>query len=236
MAYFQSVRSTVDGGPGPHNAVFDEASGNLLFAMGFEGVLVRRDALGASSPDLWQWAPVGDYRFEQPTGVDAVTTLLGLEMLLAVSAGLVSVAFSGWYLFRWPFRSVMIVWALGIVGTLLILRPAMMVSYATIVGFGACLGLAVGGLILAVVAGVRIWQRGMPGGWRGLLRVAGIGPMTAALFFVPLILWAVGLLPYYTLAMWIATLVVVLLWAYALTRQRTTPSREERVGGQSRRA
>jgi hypothetical protein len=220
MAYFQSMRSTVDSGPGPHNAVFDEATGNLLFAMGFEGILVRRNALTAGPPALWQWAPVGDYRFEQPTGVDAVTTLLGLETLLAVSVALVSVAFSGWHLFRWPFRSVVIVWALGIVGTLLILRPALMVSYATMVGFVACSGLAVGALIIAVVAGVRIWQHGVPRAWRGLLSATGVGILTAVLFFTPLVLWAVGLLAYYALAMWIAALVAALLWAYAATRNR----------------
>jgi hypothetical protein len=227
MAYFQSMRSTVDSGPGPHNAVYDEASGNLLFAMGFEGILVRRDALTAGPPALWQWVPVGDYRFEQPTGVDAVTTLLGLEALLAVSVALMSVAFSGWHLFRWPFRSVVIVWALGIVGTLLILRPALMVSYATMVGFVACSGLAVGALIIAIVAGVWIWQHGVPRAWRGLLGATGVGILTAALFLTPLVLWAVGLLAYYALAMWIAALVAALLWAYAATRKRVFSLREE---------
>jgi hypothetical protein len=218
LAYIQSSRGNVEVNLGPHSAVFDPITGNLILAMGFEGVLVRRDALTAPVSGTWQWAPVGDYRYERPTGVEAVTGLLRLEAWLALSAGLLTVTFWGWSLFRWPIRAVTTVWSLAIAGVLLILRPALLSGYAVAVGTLACLGLAVGSLILAIVAGVRIWQRAVPGGWPELLRAVAVGSVAAVLFLVPLAFWAVGVLSYYTMAMWIAIIVVGLIWGYAGTR------------------
>jgi hypothetical protein len=220
VAYIRSWRSGADGGAGPHNAVFDPATGNLVMAMGLEGVLVRRQALTESTPELWAWVAVGDYRFERPTAVEATTTLLRLEALLAMSVIGVTAAFLGWPSSRWPLRALAVICALGIVGALLVLRPALMTGYATMVGTLVCLALAVGGLILGVVAAVRTWRRSFLGGWRGLVEVVGVGLVSGILFLLPLALWAVGVISHYTMAMWIATFVLAATWGYAATRKR----------------
>ncbi len=228
IAYVQSLRSSADGGAGPHNAVFDAASGNLLLTMGLEGMLVRRDA---ARPDagtgMWHWVPVGDYRYERLTAIEAMTGLLGLEVFLALSAMLVSIAFSSWRFFRWPMRSVTVVWALGIVGTLLILRPALMTGYATTVGLFASVGLAIGSVILAFVSGVRIWQHSVSRRSRELLRVIAVGVVTAVLFLLPLAFWAVGLLPYYAIAMWISAVLLAVSWGYAVSRTSNVSGKED---------
>ncbi len=64
---------------GPSDAVIDAASGNLVVAMGHEGVLVR-------TPDgHWQWVAVDDYALPDLRRTDAIVTLLSGELLLAVT-------------------------------------------------------------------------------------------------------------------------------------------------------
>ncbi len=43
--------------PGPYHALFDDTSGNLILAMGYDGLLVR------DADANWQWVTVGNYRY-----------------------------------------------------------------------------------------------------------------------------------------------------------------------------
>jgi hypothetical protein len=222
IAYIQLRRSPAIARPGPHSGVFDVSTGNLILAMGFDGVLVRRDAGTVSAPGVWEWAAVGDYRYERLTAMEAVTQLLRMEGLLALGVGLVTIAIWGLPLFRWPMRVATGLGATGILAALLILRPALMTGYAMLIGGVASLGLVGGSLILTIIAGIRIWRHSAPGGWREFGNVAAVAVLAAFTFFAPLALWAIGWFPMYTLAMWIAAVLVTVIWAAILSRKRKT--------------
>jgi hypothetical protein len=66
-----------DAGAGPYDAIFDSHTGNLVVAMGFEGVLVR-DAKGT-----WNQVAVGEYHHEELSS-DKVAALLSGEIGLAI--------------------------------------------------------------------------------------------------------------------------------------------------------
>lgn len=70
--------------PGPLDAVIDPHSGNLVLAMGQEGVLV------GTPGGEWRWADVGSYWHSQlrQDGLAGVVSLLGLEIFLALAAAL----------------------------------------------------------------------------------------------------------------------------------------------------
>lgn len=218
-AYVERTRGGTTGSAGPHSAVFDPTTGNLVAAMGLEGVLVRKGAAVVASGDLWQWAPVGSYAFEPVTPVAAVTQVLALECWLAASVGLLVVAFWVWRMFPWYVRGVIAVWAVLCEVALLVLRPALMTGYATMVGWGATLALSAGSLVLAIVAVIWLWRRGAPGGWRSLLWAPGLGAIAALLFLTPLMFWAVGAMPRYSVAAFVAAAVAAVIWFLAAIRR-----------------
>jgi hypothetical protein len=75
-----SFRGTVN--PGPLNAFVEPKSGNVLFAMGQEGVLVRR----ADGP--WTWVAVGRYRHVEFNQFEEIASVLWGESWLAVGLAL----------------------------------------------------------------------------------------------------------------------------------------------------
>jgi hypothetical protein len=204
VAYYQATRVGVAGYPGPHEAVVDPGTGNLVVAMGHEGVLVRRAATGD-----WQWVAVGDYRFEHITRPNQVVALLWGELWFAAAAALVALSLGGLDRLRWVGRAVAVVLALGVTLALPALRPATVTGYADVIVGGALIGLSVGALPLAIVAGVRMARRG------GVLRAMGVGIGTGLLGLLPFVLWALGVIAAYTAAAWIA--VVVLTFSFLAT-------------------
>ncbi len=215
MAYYQITRMTVVGGPGPHDAVFDPASGNLVVAMGHEGVLVRTAARATTG--TWQWIAVGDYRPEPLTSVGQVATLLRGELGLALSVLCVTLGLASWRLLRTAGRSIAVVWAVGLLLALGILRPALVSGYGAVIVLGLVGAFTLGALVLAVFGGVRIYRRGTPGGLPDLAAALGVALVSALLFLAPLVAWSVGLIAAYRTAMWITLVVTMVAWLAAGT-------------------
>jgi hypothetical protein len=69
--------------PGPHSAVYDSNSGNFIFAMGHDGVLIRKES------GEWIWEKVGEYSLTTPTFKDRIFILLDGQYLLAILISLV---------------------------------------------------------------------------------------------------------------------------------------------------
>jgi hypothetical protein len=63
--------------PGPHDVVYDEKTGNLVFAMGWDGVLVRTAA------GDWYWVKVGRYHLADMNPVYLLLSRLLLEIVFA---------------------------------------------------------------------------------------------------------------------------------------------------------
>lgn len=216
QAYYQLTRYSVEGYAGPHDAVVDPATGNVIVAMGNEGLLVLR----AGSLD-WEWVAAGDYRFEAITKPGQVFALLQKEIGLAVAVACVAVVFSTWGLLKGFGRTV------GVIAAVVTAAIGPGAQPATVSGYGGIImaGFALGALLLAlpmavvgVIRLVRADKEALPG-----TLVTGLG--AALLYLVPLILWAVGVIPRYSVAAWIAVVVACVAWMACFARsagQRAT--------------
>lgn len=216
QAYYQLTRYSVEGYAGPHDAVVDPAMGNVIVAMGNEGLLVLR----AGSLD-WEWVAAGDYRFEAITKAGQVFALLQKEIGLAVAVACVAVVFSTWGLLKGFGRTVGVIAAVVTAAIGPGAQPATVSGYGGIVMAGFALGALLLALPMAVVGVIRLVRadkEALPG-----TLVTGLG--AALLYLVPLILWAVGVIPRYSVAAWIAVVVACVAWMACFARsagQRAT--------------
>lgn len=190
--------------PGPLAALVDPASGNAIFAMGHEGVLVHR-------PDgQWTWVGLGKYRRTSLWQPGAMYTLLGGELNLAVELGLFFLAIWTLPQRRGKLRRVLLglglaAWGLG-AG---VLPPALANSYAAFPSSALQVCAAIVALPMGVEAVVSLWQPLR----RTALQAVGLAALAAGAFMLPFGLWAVSILPTYYLALFFSVLLSgVILW------------------------
>ncbi len=192
---------------GPLDAVIDPVSGNVIFAMGQEGILVRR-------PDqTWHWVTVGDYQYINSHELNFYALLWG-EILLAVINGLLIVTVLGLKInFHRPKQISGRVWTviawLVLVTVLILFPPAFTPGYAEMILIAAIVLMFLILLPLSVTTLVQL--KDSPDLIKKLLLYAGVGVI---LFMVPFLMWSVNLLPQYYFAAGFAVLsqVAVLLW------------------------
>lgn len=167
--------------PGPQDAVFDPDSGNLIVAMGHDGVLVR-------TPDgEWQWVAVGPFeRVEFEGASDRFGLIVGelyLALILpAAVVGVVALPFGA----RTRFRT-----ALVMIGCLSWLGGVILSPAYSVRGY-----LALPMVISLAVPGVACLATGFQGVTallalprRMFIRAAAFAIGTGLLFFVPYALW-----------------------------------------------
>ncbi len=176
--------------PGPFAALADPATGNLIFAMGHEGVLVRQ------GDGRWRWVPVGEYRRLEFNQAGAFLRLLGGEIWLALGFALLLIGSCGLRQFRTRLRVVVlgIGWALW--GLTVAFSPARVSGYGeSLLPF---ILFAAGVFIIptAVDYGYRV-RRSSGRAFGRLLAYAAAGLIAVLL---PYALWAINALPDYTLA------------------------------------
>lgn len=187
---------------GPLAAAAHPASGNMLFGMGYEGILIH-----TASGD-WQWVKVGGYeRLQNFPTADAFSLLLGGQIVMAVLLALLvfsTLALRGTW--HWIRILVLVLAWLAWLAVTGIFPPATATGYtATITGFGiiACAVLIVP---LVIEQTVRLARR-QPG---ILPTLALIGLGAALLYFLPYVLWVYSTLPQF---MWATIFSLVLALA-----------------------
>jgi hypothetical protein len=179
--------------PGPLDAKLAPGGNDLVLAMGMEGVLIV-----PSSGEPY-WVTVGPYQHNllKTSGFEGYLSLLSGELWLAGAAALAWLATAALRLRRSTWQMVLVV-----LGWLLILvagaarHPDINSGYLAAfagVGLVAAFGWA---LILVLVAFFR--QRGRP--LHPLTRRVLFIPLFMAVFMLPFIAWALGLLPLYWIA------------------------------------
>lgn len=211
-----SIKST------PINAYYDEQSGNVVFAMGHNGVLVRK-------PDAtYTWVTVGEY------GLDSLSTkfqyasyALFLELWLALATIFLVVTTSTIYIRQKTvstLRKLIIISWIGYVAILLI-HPfervsditATDVEYSHFISFWM---LIIFGIPLSIGATWDILRN-----FRSVvipIALAGIG--NGALFLFPFILWTQGRIPRYVTAYAFAVFLTLLgLYATRIYLKRILP-------------
>jgi hypothetical protein len=182
----------------PLDGLLDPASGNLILAMGLEGVQVVK-------PDgSWQWVAVGENRHGslKAAGPAGYLTLLAGELILALLAGLVWLGSSGLARTRKSWLVVSVLAWLTLAGTAAALHPDFANNSYT--GMVPAVGLIVSGvwaLVLLVGMGVNLK-------WKSLSRLP-LALLVAVLAALPYLLWALGVLPSYWLALGLAAAVMI---------------------------
>lgn len=217
QAYLEKTASATRGRLlSPAAAVYHPQSGNVLFAMGIEGVLIRL-------PDgQWRWAAVGPFfhRALEQGGRQAYFTLLQGELLLSLAAALAVFSTLAFRLLplRW-YRSAKLALAWGLFALSALLAPPAITNgaYADLLAYFAVLAAALWGFLSALADAIALARRA-PG---LLARIAlfSLGALPA--FFLPYALWAFTLLPHYRLA---TLLAAILLFLIVLLARRRLPS------------
>ena len=176
----------------PQDGIYDPASGNVIFTMGHEGVLVRQ-AQGS-----YKLVQVGSYGKVRTTQLDVLVTVLTGEFGLAACFGGLVVVLLGFYEERSLLKKLV-----SVLAVVVWLFPVFFVPPALSAGsYAAALS-----SISILVAGLLIFPLALDGFFMvgilapdsllrlGLLVVAGI-----LLFLLPYVLWGLNLLPDYRLA------------------------------------
>jgi len=178
--------------PGPLDAVADPTTGNVIFAMGAEGVLVQ-------TPDnTWTWVEVARGRRAEVRRGEGLWLVLQGELLLAAGFGLLAIMT---LLARWR-RSMVrkiflalywLLWGLNVV-----LMPELRTSYPAALDTALMVG---GCIYLLIHIGIELAMT-IPkqATLREIGQVVLTGLAVAAVFLIPYILWVLAVIPWYGLA------------------------------------
>lgn len=194
QAYYAKARHNVYFRPGPLDVFADPATGNIILAMGHEGLLVHR--FGTAG---WQWVAVADYRsyqsYHDVERLNAVTTLLRGEVVQALAFGLLSVSTLARRLGRSRIRYVLIgaSWLFWVVPTLFFPHALRHGPWEDVVLYMLWLA----GALFIVPLSIYAFSLVISASWKHLSWALLILGINAALFFLPYLLWALGALPRY---------------------------------------
>ena len=199
---------------GPLDALIDPNTGNVIFAMGHEGVLIRK------ANGTWKWVAVGPYHRLDYRGLKLYKLLWG-EAILAVCAGLLSLV-GFWGRAAAPQKKwkrvgtvvlIVIAWMLLVV-SMFLFPPAMV--YGGDAGPLSGFLVMITAIVTAAASGVIIISRKLY--LRKTLFLSGLA--AAALFFVPYVLWVENILRHYSLASVLSFVLLVgsTVWRYWKTK------------------
>lgn len=214
-AYVQKVNDqNAQYGQGPFSAVEDPNTGNIVFAMGHEGVLLREPS------GEYRWVGIEEYGdsvlHAMPPG--GQFTLLGGELFLTVAAMLMAFSTLALAVHQrwWRILKVVIGWLIWSF-SLFILPPAISSGPYTQAMYAlAILGALVWGVLCVIedVIGFARARRWPPKSV--YLYAAGVG----VAYLAPLLLWAFELLPHYQTAVLIAFALAALVCGIGLLQTR----------------
>jgi hypothetical protein len=228
--YYRRTRTDpVEISPVPLDAIIDPASGNALFAMGHQGVLVH------TSVGEWEWVGVGPHVRMDADYAASIPRMLVVEIIMTLSFAVLGfLTLSQRTLLKKPILVVAaVIWAMWLFTTInfapnSIVRNArydiaeIICSSLTLITFGVAALFA-----LANVVAMFKTHRG------SLIRLSFVAVAGAVLYFLPYLLWMLNIVPRYTDALIIAiiggALVLVAgdLWHRAYLR--SLPSGEDQA-------
>jgi hypothetical protein len=183
---------------GPFAGIKDAASGNVVFTMGQEGLLLL------TAGGEWRWVAAGGYSYDRGSGFARVLGLISFHIWGALAAALL--AFCGLFLRQGKniFGWILLVPAVLAWLVLALLPPT---AYQTGYAIGA-IGLAGVSLlagILLVLTLVGLIRRRL----RGAGRKALVGLLAGLAYLLPVLLWALRVLPEFETAAGIGLLLDV---------------------------
>lgn len=208
---------------GPHDVDFDPKTGNIVFAMGWDGVLVY------TPESKWYWRGVEKYQRDYEAVFPRASEVLSSEYFLAAALGFLVLTSLVSYLVRrsmYQISMLVIGWAGWLVmligGTPTTVRGIMPGQGHADVYFllGAPLFLLVAlPMILACFYDLIRYL------WRRTPYIVLMSVLTAAAYLIPYYLWVDGTIFRYETAKWVAFLIAVGLVTMFARRVRSTSQR-----------
>ena len=194
----------------PLDALADPASGNILFAMGFEGVLVRQ-ADGTYTP-----VAVGKFTPAKPAFGQLLLSVLSGEMLLALVFGGLGIATLGLPPKRhWVRMTALVLGWLAWAATSIAFPPAIQEGAYSSIFPNA--GTLVAGIFAFILGAETLMRSGLSSG-KLALRLGLLLVLSALVYMLPLVLWLLNLLPEYYLALGLGVVLagLLLVWHFRL--------------------
>lgn len=194
---------------GPLDAVFDPVSGNVIFAMGHEGILV------SSGNNEWEWVTVGGYQRLTYNPNNEFFTLLFGEFLLSLSFGFLTInTFTARIHKGWGRKAIIVIgWMLFFICVSIfppainINRPQPYYSLLPIIFYIIQLFLLILYIILGILDLIKISKYSKLV-VRNILILCLIGII---IFITPYIFWGFNLLPTYSIAALLASSIGVIM-------------------------
>lgn len=182
--------------PGPFDALIDRDTGNLIVAMGQDGILLR-DSTGE-----WHWVSVGAYGYVEIDGSIPLLPIFNFELLIAFELFCLMISsvprkyaeasgLSCYFILCW------ILWGMGIL-TLEPRWPTGSWGFSGLVPFTIILFVLVLGLISAIFTLASYRNLKIP--LNILLLTIILALFAAALFMCPYLFWLNGIIPQYAVA------------------------------------
>lgn len=190
---------------GPVSGLIDTVTGNLVLAMSWDGVLVRRPA------GEWRWVDVGAaYRLADVSGADKIDDALFFEFWLAGALGFLILTSAEVYIHSRSVQRAQLIW-LGLGWVMWLILTMLLPSSKGSVNAPGWFPLALSSLVSLIFIALPLT---IPALWdlirnfrHYILRIMGMGLLAAGLFLLPFILWARGTIPPYTTA-WVFALLL----------------------------
>ncbi len=201
--------------PGPLDAVADPKTGNVVFAMGGEGALVR------TADGAWTWVEVGVARRVEVRRGEGLFLILQGELLLAAGFGLLAIMT---LLTRWRrglARKIFLALYWLLWGLNVVLLSEIWTGYTQPLDAALMVG---GCIYLLIHIGIEL---AMTIPQEATVREAGCvvltGLIVAAVFLGSYILWVLAVIPWYGLAavLGVALGIGVIVWAAQRTKRKT---------------
>jgi hypothetical protein len=178
---------------GPLDAVGDPATGNILFAMGYEGILLRK------GNGEWQWVAIGDYSPHAHLNYAAIIELLNIEIILAAGFGLLIICTLALRM-RPDGARIFILGLLWIpwLGCMIFNHPAIRIISITFNFIRILVGIILTGCTLDAI--IRIYKIRCT----ALIPIIVTAVFGSLLFLLPYGLWSVNIIPKYSSAIQIS--------------------------------
>lgn len=215
--------------PVPLDAIMDPATGNALFAMGHQGILVL------TADGTWEWVSVGLHTRMDADYSSSIPRLLIVETTLTLSFALLGfMTLIQRNIKNPPFLIIIaVVWVFWVFSTITFSPNSLVTSGRYDIAEILCwsfIMITLGAALLFTIMHVAEMYKHHRG---SLMRVPIIALIGAGLFFLPYFLWAIDIIPRYADALKIAiaagaaTLIIGDLWHRAYLQK--LPADEDRV-------
>jgi hypothetical protein len=195
LAFRKKTQSPYTFVPGPLDIIEDPGSGNLIVAMGQEGIVLRQ------SQGEWLWVTVGSYDHQtslRTLGFNSLFSLLWVEWLLCLTQAIFLISLFNLKLHKRWWRIVKV--ALGWIGwgLLLLFAPAKADSYILPLLQGLAVPVALVWALLCLIDDIRSWVNQPTRLWKAMTMLALCLAIMSSIVFL---LWALDVIVSYNLAL-----------------------------------